>query len=123
MLAIRRLSHASGTLCEWLRCEGIGVLMQERILTQHLILTQLENLVSKVKLQSPEFSDLDCSVFPSETAAHSYVIDISEGRFARRVIVNPITVKHLWSAQFDSNLLQEIRNAMRTVARWANERK
>jgi hypothetical protein len=97
--------------------------MQERILTQRLILTQLENLVSKVKLQSPEFSDLDCRVFPSETVAHSYVIDISEGRFARRVIVNPITVKHLQSAQFDSNLLQEIRNAMRTVAKWANERK
>ena len=97
--------------------------MRERILTQHLILTQLENLVSKLKLQSPEFSDLDCSVFPSETAAHSYVIDISEGRFARRVIVNPITVKQLQSAQFDSNLLQEIRNAMRTVARWAHESK
>ena len=97
--------------------------MQERIFTQHLIRTQLENLVSKVKLQSPEFSDLDCSVLPSETVAHSYVIDISEGRFARRVIVNPITVKHLQTAQIDSNLLQEIRNAMRTVARWANERK
>jgi hypothetical protein len=97
--------------------------MQERILTQNLILTKLENLVSKLKLQSPEFSSLDCSVFRSEIAAHSYVIDISEGRFARRVIVDPITVKHLQLAQFDSNLLQEIRNAMRTVARWANERK
>jgi hypothetical protein len=97
--------------------------MHRRTPTQHLILTQLENLVSKLTLQSPEFSNLDYSVFPSETAAHSYVIDISEGRFARRVIVDPITVKHLQLAQFDSNLLQEIRNAMRTVARWANERK
>ena len=97
--------------------------MQERIVTQHLILTKLENLVSKLKLQSPEFSNLDCGVFPSETGAHSYVIDISEGRFTRRVIVDPITVKLLHSAQFDSNLLQEIRNAIRTVARWTNERK
>jgi hypothetical protein len=97
--------------------------MQERIITQRQILAQLENLVSKVKLQSPEFSDLDCSVFPSDTGVNSYVIDISEGRFARRVNVNPMTVQHLQSEHFDSNLSQEIRNAMRTVARWAHERK
>jgi len=97
--------------------------MHQRTLTQHRILAQLENLVSKVKLQSPEFSDLDFSVFPGPSGVNSYVIDISEDRFSLRVIVEPIAVKNLQSPHFDSSLSLEIRNAMRTVARWAQDRK
>ena len=97
--------------------------MHRRTPTQHLILTQLENLVSKLKLQSPEFSDLEFSVFPGPPGVISYVIEISEGRFSRRVIVEPMVVKNLQSPHFESSLSLEIRNAMRTVARWAQDRK
>jgi hypothetical protein len=96
--------------------------MQQRILTQGQILTQLENLISKLKRQSPDFSDLDASVLPSSSGGSSYVIDISQGRFAQRVTVDLRTIERLQTAHSDANLTQEIRNAMRTVARWAHER-
>ena len=97
--------------------------MQQRTLMQRQILVQLENLISKLKLQSPEFSDLDCIILPGYAGGSSYVIEISQGRFSRRVIVDPRMIEHLQSAQFDANLLQEVRNAMRTIARWVSERK
>src|SRR5690242_18524129 len=96
--------------------------MQQRILMQRQILVQLENLLSKLKSQSPEYSELDCSILPGHAGGSSYVIEISQGRFSRRVIVDPRMFEHLQSAQLDSNLLQEVRNAMRTVARWASDR-
>jgi hypothetical protein len=96
--------------------------MQPRVLMQRQILLQLENLISKLKSQSPEFSDVDCSVLPGYAGGSFYIIEISQGRFNRRVTVDLRMIEHLQSAQFDSNLSQEIRNAMRTVARWASER-
>ena len=96
--------------------------MQQRILTQNQILTQIENLIAKLKRQSADFSDLDSSVLPGSSGGSSYVIDISKGRFAQRVTVDLRMIERLQSARFDATLSQEIRNAMRTVARWAHER-
>ena len=95
--------------------------MQQRTLKQHQIVAQLENLFSKLKLQSPEFYDLDCSILPDAAGGSSYVIDISKGHFSRSVTVDLRTLEQ--SGRLDSNLSQEIRNAMRTVARWAHDRK
>jgi hypothetical protein len=105
------------------RTTATKILMQKRKLTPHQILAQLENLVSKLKVQSPEFSDLDSSVLPSHSEGSAYVIDISKGRFTRRVTVDLKSIERLQSAHFDANLSQEIRNAMRIVARWVQDRK
>ncbi|HEV2521403.1 MAG TPA: hypothetical protein VGT24_03400 [Candidatus Acidoferrales bacterium] len=96
--------------------------MQQQILSKNQILAQLENLVSKLKRQSPDFSDLDASVLPGSSGGSSYVIDISKGRYAQRVTVNLKAIERLQTAHSDANLSQEIRNAMRTVARWVRER-
>jgi len=66
-------------------------------------------------LQSPDFSDLDFRVYPAHAGRSSFVMDISKGRFARRVTVNPKTAQHLQPEHFDSNLAREVRIAMLTV--------
>lgn len=96
--------------------------MQQPKLRQDQVLAQLQNLVSRIKTQSLDFSDLDFSVLPSSSAGSSYVIDISKGRFGQRVTVDLRMIERLQTAHSDANLAQEIRNAMRTVARWAHER-
>jgi hypothetical protein len=97
--------------------------VEQQKLRGDLILAPLENLVSRLKLQSPDFSDLDFRVYPAQAGRSSLVIDISKGRFARRVTVNPKTAQHLQPEHFDSNLSREVRTAMLTVARWAQDRK
>jgi hypothetical protein len=97
--------------------------VEQPTLRGDLILAQLENLISKLKLQSPDFADLDLRVYPGHAGRCSFVIDVSKGRFARRVIVDPKTAKHLQPEHFDSNLAREVRTAMLTVARWAQDRK
>jgi hypothetical protein len=95
--------------------------MQQRTLKQRQIVVQLENLVSRLKSQSPEFYDLDISILPDYAAVSSYVIDVSKGRFSRRIIVDLRTIEQ--SGRLDSTMSQEIRNAMRTVTKWADDRK
>jgi hypothetical protein len=87
------------------------------------VVAQLENLVSRVKWQSPDFSDLDVLVYQAHAQDSSYVIDISKGRFVRHVTVDSKTVQHLQSEHFDSTLTREIRLAMLTVARFSQYRK
>ena len=84
-----------------------------------LLLTQLENMVSKMQLQSPSFSELDFRVYPRGNTGLSYMIDISRGRFSQSVVVDPGTVRRLETGQSDANLLREIRNAMLSISRWS----
>jgi len=84
-----------------------------------LILTQLENMVSKMQVQSPNFSELDFRVYPRGNSGSSYMIDISRGRFSQSVVVDPGTVRRLETGQSDANLLREIRNAMLSISRWS----
>jgi hypothetical protein len=107
--------HAKPGLLEF------GIFMQQRTLKQRQIVLLLEHLVTKLKMQSPDFHDLDINILPDYTAARAYIIDISKGRFARRVIVDLRTVEQ--SGRLDSNMSQELRNAMRTVTNWAKSRK
>ena len=95
--------------------------MQQRTLKQRQIVVQLQNMVSKLKLQSPEFHDLDISVLPDFTGGSSYIIDVSKGRFSRRVILDLKTIER--SGRSDSSMLQELGNAMRTVTSWAHNHK
>jgi hypothetical protein len=99
---------------------------EESVLQQTLkvdsILAELQKLLSKLKLQSPDFVDLDCRVLAIPSTASPYVIDISKGRMIRRVIVDPRTAEHFHLGHLDPNLLREIRSAMLAVARRARNR-
>ena len=84
-----------------------------------LMLTQLENMVAKMQMQSPNFSELDFRVYPRGNSSSSYMIDISRGRFSQSVVVDPGTVRRIETGQSDANLLREIRNAMLSISRWS----
>ena len=93
--------------------------VNQRKQTAALVLTQLENMVSKMQLQSPNFSELDFRVYPRGNVGASYMIDISRGRYSQSVIVDQGMVRRLETGQSDANLLREIRNAMLSISRWS----
>jgi len=97
--------------------------MEPQLLRGDQINAQLGNLVAKIKLQSSDFSDLNCRVCPTQTTGISYLIEISKGRFVRRVNVDGRTIQHRQSGQSSENLSRELRSAMLAVARRANDRK
>jgi hypothetical protein len=94
--------------------------VEQKTLRGDQIVLRLENLVAKVKLQSADFSDIQFRVYPAPMAGMSYAIDISEGRFSRRVVVDRTTAMQLQSGSLDTILPREVRSAMLTVARRAH---
>jgi len=93
--------------------------MDQGTLRRDQIIAQLENLIAKTKLHSPQFSDLEIRILPSQVAGNPYVVDISSGRFSRRVTVDARTAQHFHTERLDQNLSRELRSAMISVARWA----
>ena len=87
------------------------------------ILARLENLVKKMKVQYHDFSELDFRVFPPPKDGSPYVIEMSKGRFVRRVFVDLRTAQHLHLVRVDVNLVRELRTAMLGIARLARDRK
>jgi hypothetical protein len=87
------------------------------------ILDQLNILVSRVKLHSVDCSDLDVHVSPPQIYGGPYLIDISKGRFSRRVIVDVKTAQNIQSGFADESLVRELRSAMLGVAKLSRDRK
>lgn len=87
------------------------------------ILARLENLVSKLKLQYHDSSDVDFRIFPPTTDGSPYVIEMSKSRFVRRVFVDPETAQRLHVWHPDPHLVRELRTAMLGIARLARGRK
>ncbi len=86
-----------------------------------VILSRLESLARKIKLQSGDLPDIDFRVFAPQTAGGPFIIEVSKGRFRRRVAVDLKTVRilNVQPEHFDPNLSRELRNAMLAVARLA----
>ena len=97
--------------------------MDQRAPQKNQVLSQLENLVSRMIVQAADFSDLDYRVYPISAAGRSFVIEVSKGRYSQSVVVDPLTVQHIEKGQSDANLIREVRAAMLTVTRLAEERK
>ncbi|GEM_PF-2945836 len=87
------------------------------------ILQQLENLVRKMKMHSRDFSDVDFRIFPPHTPGSPYIIEISKGRYVRRVPVDTLTTRRIALGQPDPALILSLRGAMLAVARLARNRK
>jgi hypothetical protein len=86
------------------------------------ITTALKNLISRMKLQSRDFVDLDVRIYPAPAAGGPYVIEMSKGRFSRRVSVDPRTLQSLQIGHADAHLTRELRGAMLAIAKRARER-
>ncbi len=87
------------------------------------ILTRLENLVKKMKVQYHDFSELDFRIFPPTKDGSPYIIEMSKGRLVRRVLVDLRTAQRLHLLRIDANLVRELRSAMLSIARLARNRK
>lgn len=87
------------------------------------VVTQLENLIQKVKLQTLESSEVDCRVFEPQAAGQAYIIEVSKGRFIRRVAVENKVIQTLKVNVPDPNLMRELRTAFMTVKRLADRQK
>jgi hypothetical protein len=89
---------------------------------QYQIVQVLRNLVQRVRAQSAGYSDLDALVSPPHGLGQPYTIDISDGRFSRRVWVDTQTAHNLQSGMADARLSRELRSTMMTVSRLALRR-
>jgi hypothetical protein len=76
-----------------------------------------------MKVQYYDFTDLDFRVFPPVKDGSPYVIEMSKGRFVRRVLVDLRTAQRLDLWRLDANLVRELRSAMLSIARLARDRK
>jgi hypothetical protein len=87
-----------------------------------VIVARLENLVRKIKLQSADLPDIDFRVFAPQYEGGSYIVEVSKGRFSRRVPVDMKTVRALrvQAEHFNPQLLRELRTAMTAVMRLAS---
>ena len=97
--------------------------MDQRAPQKDQILSYLDSLVSRMMVQAADFSDLDYRIYPGSAAGRSFVIEVSKGRYSQSVVVDPLTVQRIEKGQSDPNLNREVRVAMLTVLRLAEERK
>jgi hypothetical protein len=90
-----------------------------------VIVARLENLVRKIKFQSADLPDIDFRVFAPQYEGGPYMVEVSKGRFSRRVAVDLKTVRALrtQAEHFNPQLLRELRTAMMAVARLASASK
>jgi hypothetical protein len=100
----------------------LGSIMEKKTQQKDAIVPLLENIVSRMLVQSSDVSDLDYRVYPNDAAGRAYVIEISKGRFSQTVLVDRMAVRRLELGQLDSNLSREIRVAMLTVSRLSEDR-
>lgn len=85
------------------------------------ILQQLENLLLKVKMQTKDASNVDLRVFEPQVHGQPYIVEISQGRFVRRVPVEYHTALNLKMNQPDPGLMRELRTAIMAVRRLAGK--
>jgi hypothetical protein len=86
------------------------------------IAQQLRLLVQRVKAQSADYSELNLLVSPPHVPGHPYAIDVSQGRFSRRVWVDPQKAQNLQSGLVEAHLTRELRSTMMMVTRLAQRR-
>jgi hypothetical protein len=86
------------------------------------VVSRLESLIVKIRLQSPEFQELDIRVSPAHVGATSYVVDISKERISKRVPVGSKIAHELQMGRVEFSLTRDLRTAMMTVMRQARER-
>ena len=81
---------------------------------------QLENFVSKIKLQTKDSGDVQFRVFEPQVHGQPYIIELSMAKFVRRVPVEYHTAMHLKLNQPDPRLMREVRTAILAVRRLAS---
>ena len=96
--------------------------MEQETRKDVVITTHLKNLISRIRLQSRDFADLTVRIYAAQVAGGNYVIELSKGRFSRRVEVDPRTLRGLQAGVVESHLSRELRSAMMAVAKRARDR-
>lgn len=86
------------------------------------IIQRLENLVRKAKVFCQGADEVECRVFPPQSQAHPFVIEVFQKRYVRRVSVEISSVQHLNLGQPEPGLMRELRTAIMAVHRLAGRR-
>jgi len=85
------------------------------------LLVKLTNVVSKAKLFSSNFANVDFRIYQDEVKKELFFIEVSKGRCSRRVLVDGRTAENVKKGNTDIILLREIRGALQFVANQARE--
>lgn len=87
------------------------------------ILLWLETVVRKVSAVTSNQYDVDFRVLsPDSGGGGSYMIEVAKGRFARRVHVDQVMIQRRHIVQVDPLLVRDLRTAINSVVRLAQQR-
>jgi hypothetical protein len=77
----------------------------------------LSNLAQKLVLHS-KYSGVECRVLPPAMRGQPYVIQVSQGRVMRQVVVDGPAMQRLEiTGQADASLIRELQGSIQTVMR------
>ena len=85
------------------------------------IILQLENFLLKVRMLTKDAGEVELRVFEPQVHGQPYIVEVSHGRFARRVPVEYHTALNLKLNQPDPGLVRELRTAILAVRRLAQK--
>lgn len=87
------------------------------------ILLWLETVVRKVSAVTGGQYDVDFRILsPDSGGAGSYMIEVAKGRFSRRVYVDSVMIQRRHIVQVDPMLVRDLRTAITSVVRLAQQR-
>ena len=89
--------------------------------TKEQIILQLENFLHKVQVLTRDAGEVEMRVFEPQVHGQPYIIEVSEGRFTRRVPVEYHTALSLKLNHPDPGLVRELRTAIMAVRRLAQK--
>ena len=92
-------------------------------LKQNQVINKLQALVTRVRLQSPEYADLEIRVSPPNAPGNPYTIDVSKGRISRQVTVDAKAVEQMQYGTVDALITRDLRAAMSAVSRLSHTKK
>lgn len=88
-------------------------------LAKEQVLQQLGNMVERVKLLAREVTDLNLRILEPQVHGQPYIIEVSSGRYVRRVPVEHRRALNLRLNQPDPVVMRELRTAILAVCRLA----
>lgn len=91
-------------------------------LIKQQVLLWLESIVRKVSVFSSSEGDVDFRVLPPEGGKGTYMIEVSKGKYSRRVRVDSLMVERRHTHQVAPMLVRDLRSAVTALTRLAQQR-
>jgi len=102
--------------------ETRGAEVRNDALIKQQVLLWLESIVRKVSVFSSGDGDVDFRVLPPEGGKGAYQIQVSKGKYSRRVRIDSMMVERRHTHQITPMIVRDLKNAVTSLVRLAQQR-